>query len=126
MSETFLMNSYPMYGLNHNRSFMTAPKCECGCGQPAWLILKEHEDVAEFCVSVLSEHECPESAVFAVFNDGHYEAFVKHWDEEDENFHVLDVSSDDMHMFADIDGEFRLCCYNLITEHEDGQWMIES
>lgn len=123
ISENIYINNYPMYGLNRYRSFMAAPECECGCGERGYMLLSDHEAVAEFCVTVLSEHECPDSAVFAVFNDGHYEAFVKTSDEKEK---IIDIGSNDLHMFSEIDGQFRLCCYNLIIEEKPGQWMIQS
>lgn len=117
------INNYAMYGLNHNRAFMTAPLCECGCGEPALLMLKTKEDVFNFCGSVLSEYDCEMPAIFMVFNDGTYAAAILD-DENEEQLYI--VTSPDMHLFSELDGELRFCCYNLITEREPGMWMIES
>lgn len=117
-----------MYGLNRYRSFLRAPKCECGCGQPAYLVLKTDKDVGEFCCAMLFKHECPDSAIFAVYNDGRYQAFIKDWNEEKGKFRVTCVQSKDRdpHIFAKLDGEFRFCCYNLIIEEKPEQWIIQS
>lgn len=123
----FKINNYAMYGLNRYRSFLTAPICDCGCGEPTSIILKTDDDVGQFCVEVLNRHECPNSAIFAVFHDGRMRAYVKEWDEKSGEF-AADCyeGGNTTHMFSKLDGEFRFCCYNLIIEREPGQWMIES
>ena len=118
-------NSYIFFGLNRNRHFLQAPECECGCGQPAYLILKDHDAVGEFCSTVLFSYDCPDSAIFAIFNDGHYEAFVKEYDEDREQYVVSNIRCDDKDSFAELDGMYRLCCYNIIIEEQPGQWMIQ-
>ena len=124
----FKINNYPMYGLNRYRSFMKAPTCECGCGQPAMTVLPTDDDVGDFCATMLYEHQCPESAIFAVFHDGRLRAYIKTWDEESGEYVAICVESidKDIHMFSKLDGEYRFCCYNLIIEQEPGLWMIQS
>lgn len=118
----FKINLYPMYGLNRNRSFLQAQVCDCGCKKPMYLQLKTKEDVKNFCFNVLREYDCSLSGIFAVFDSGIYMAVWKQYDEELEDM----TESDDMHMFSEIDGKFRLCCYNLIIEERPGEWMIQS
>ena len=122
----FKINNYPMYGLNHNRSFLKAPLCECGCGQPAHLLLKTDEDVTEFCKSALFMYECPDSAIFVVFNDGRMKAYIKLLLDDEVQVIELESADNDTHMFAELDGEFRFYCYNLIIEVEPGLWDIQS
>lgn len=122
----YKINNYPMYGLNHNRSFMKAPVCDCGCGQPMHTVLETKDEVREFCMSTLNEYDCPESGIFAVFLDGTYMAVWKAYDHEREEMTFLVAEGNDTHFFSEIDGEFRLCCYNLIIEEDPGQWMIQS
>ena len=111
-------NPYPMYGLNKYRSFLKAPICDCGCEKPGYIVLDTEKDVEDFCCSVLSEHECPDSAIFAVFHDGKHMAVFK----DDETF--LKIDDDNSHLFAKLDGDLRFCCYNLIIEEKPGMWMI--
>lgn len=117
------INNYTMYGLNHNRSFLKAPVCDCGCGKPADLVLKTKDDVIDFCMAALKEYDCNNAAIFAVFQDGEYMVVMSSDEKEGEYFVGI---SDDMHSFAETDGVCRFCCYNLITERKPGLWMIES
>lgn len=117
-------NCYPMYGLNKYRSFLEAPKCECGCKSPMHILLKTEEDVDEFCYAMLTEHDCPNSAIFSVFSDETFMSIWRYYDEDEDTDRFYKVKSDDPHMFAEIDGEFRFCCYNLIVEDRPGEWMI--
>ena len=125
MKTDIFINNYPMYGLNHNRRFLKPVMCECGCGQPAYMVLKTDDDVKEFCCAMLQEYDCPRSVIFAVFNDGRNLVTWKEVDEDDKTVEILSCESDDIHMFSDLDGEMRFCCYSLIMEEDDGLWMIQ-
>lgn len=117
-------NCYPMYGLNKYRSFLEAPKCDCGCGNSCHILLKDEEDVEDFCCAMLLEHECPDSAIFAVFKNGKHMAVFKEYDDDEEVMTILKGESYEPHFFAELDGEMRFCCYNLIVEEKPGKWMI--
>lgn len=118
------INNYPMYGLNRYRSFLHAPMHE---NEPLYMELTTDDDVTNFCIDVLSRYECPDSAIFAVFNDGRQKIYVKNSPDNDEAAYISELEGDnDIHFFSEFDGQFRLCCYNLIIEHEPGMWMIES
>ena len=118
------INNFAAYGLNRKRNFLKAPVCDCK--EDAYLYLAELDDVKDWCIEVLSTYGCDEVAVFCVFKDGRYTAFVKQPDVEDEGLIYIHVKPTKAHdMFASLDAEFRLCCYGMITELEDGIWRVE-
>ena len=114
------MNTYPLYGLNRYRRFMKAPVKN---GKPMEIVLEGKEEVQEFCTEVLKKYDCPESGIFAVFKDGLMMALWKITEGDD--MAIVEAEGDDIHLFAEIDGEFRLCCYNLMIEGEDNKWIIQ-
>lgn len=119
------INNFAAYGLNRKRNFLQPPKCDCE--HDAFLCLRDEEDVRDFCTDMLMEHTCPEAAVFCSFKDGRYMAVVKQPDELDEGQSILFAikPAKDREMFSDIDSEFRLCCYGMITEVNPGEWRVE-
>ena len=127
--QSITINKFAAYGLNHKRNFLKAPKCECG--GKADLCFENEDEVKDFCVSTLQEHNCMEAAVFCAFHDGRYMAVVKQpefaedLDDIEKYVYVYIKPSRHKDMFADVDSEFRLCCYSLITEIENGLWRIE-
>lgn len=110
-------NNFITFGLNRHRNFLNAPHNE-------GIDLFTDEDVQDFCCTILANYDCPESAVFVVFQDGRFEAFWKTFDEEGE-LCIARCESKNMHMFSEIDGEIRFCCYGLIIEQPNGMWKIQ-
>ena len=123
--QSVTINNFAAYGLNRRRNFMTSPKC--GCGGKAVVCLDDIEEVKEFCKDMLMEHGCPEAAIFCVFKNGTYAAVVKQPDDLEEGQSVLLAikPTKDRELFSDVDAEFRLCCYGMITEVNPGEWNIE-
>jgi hypothetical protein len=101
----------------------------CDCGHDAFLCLEDEEDIKGFCGDVLMEHTCPDAAIFCSFRDGRYMAVVKQPedpdDDEGERLLFAVKPTKDRNLFSDIDAEFRLCCYGMITEIKPGEWRIE-
>ena len=123
--QSISINNFAAYGLNRKRNFLRAPDC----GGKAVVCLESVDDVREFCTDMLMEHNCPESAIFCSFQNGKYMAVVKQpVDFEDEDGECLLFAikpTKDREMFSEIDSEFRLCCYGMLTETKPGEWRIE-
>lgn len=117
------INNFILYGLNRKRNFLKCPSDDCGEKVP--FVFEEDSDLFHSMAYLLYQHECPESAIFAVGLNNEFYAAVKMYDEEADEEVVQIMHSDDMHMFADLDGELRLCCYALLIEVEPGHWMIQ-
>lgn len=125
-------DQYIFYGLNRYRQFLSIPSCN-ECGERPRIVTKTKEDLESFSVEVLKGHDCFSCALFYVFLDGTYGAFFKivnneEYDEdEDEDtieFALCKVTNSDRHLFAELDAEFRLCCYSLLVEVEDGVYEV--
>lgn len=54
------------FGLNAEKNFLNAPKCECGCGGDMNICLKSDEDIQDFIAGMVSENECEQCGVFVV------------------------------------------------------------
>lgn len=121
MNNRITIDSYIMYGLNKHRAFLAPPTCE-DCGHDGDLVFEDSDDLKEFCGFVLMDHDCENCAIFVVHRDGIYEAFMKM--DEDEGAIGI-IRSDDMHMFAELDGELRFCCYSLLMETDEGIYEIK-
>ena len=116
-----IINNYPMYGLNHNRSFLRPPKCADGNG---YIILKTQDELDEFASEILIKHKCSNPALFIVYNDGRMGAYTTMISDDEIQVRYLQNECD-LHFFAKLDGECRFCCYNLIIEEKPGMWMIQ-
>lgn len=114
-------NCYPMYGLNKYRSFLKAPE---NSKHPMYIRMDDEEEVMDLCCAILEDYECPDSAIFVVFQNGKYVAVFKEYDEDEDVMTFLKAEGDDIHFFSELDGELRFCCYNLIVEEKPGMWMI--
>ena len=117
------INNFILYGLNRKRNFLKCPSNDCGEKVP--FVFEEDSDLFHSMAYLLYQHECPESAIFAVGLNNEFYAAVKMYDEEADEEVVQIIHSDDMHMFADLDGDLRLCCYALLIEVEPGHWMVQ-
>lgn len=54
------------FGLNAERNFLEAPKCDCGCGGDMCICLKLDEEIQDFIADMVSENECEQCGVFVV------------------------------------------------------------
>lgn len=117
----FRIEKFSAYGLNAFRNFMSAPDCDCGCGG---IMLDDNDEVFGFMNAMLQEHDCECSAIFAIDYDGAMYAGVLEPECEEDSIHIMGIPNTNMDFFADIDAEFRLCCYGLMIEIEPGVWKI--
>ena len=129
----YKVDEFAMRSLNKYKNFLTAPDCECGCGDKSMTIL-EDDDVYDFCGCVLSDIECDNCAIFLVHKDGKQEIVHKHiiWDEDTDDEEVsIDVLStknkkDDLEIdfFAKVDAMLQFHHYALLLERDNNVWDI--
>lgn len=58
-------STFKTYGLKASNNFLEAPKCECGCGSYANLVLETNEDLYNFIGAMLEENDCDYCGIFA-------------------------------------------------------------
>lgn len=114
----FRAKCFEAYQLNKHRNFLESPRCDCGCGGKALLVAED--DIHQIAAGFLEDHDCPNSAVFLLYDDDYMEAVVK----TEDVIEVVTAEKYDRQLFSIIDAEFRLCCYSLMMETEDGLWEI--
>lgn len=110
-----------MCGLDTDYNILAAPTCECGCGEKACLVLKNDEDVEDFCVEMLSEDDCEYSGIFYVFEDGLTRGVIRAGDD------FYGFTFDNLYDYENFGGfvkESGLHCYGVIVEVDDGLWKI--
>ena len=126
MNNKIYVDQYIMYGLNRRRNFIGLPECDT-CGERMGILLETAEDIEDFAVEALRDHDCNTCALFFVFNDDSYGAYFKcvyDEDEKDVEYALCRMFGKDRHMFAELDGEFRFCCYSLLVETNDGLFEV--
>lgn len=131
MNNKILFDSYIMYGLNRRRSFLHLPK-----GNK--VRLSSAEEIEEFSKEVLKEKDC-NCALFYVYLDGTSSAFFKSFTSQElvpsefneyekelvESYAICrSERKRNMHLFAELDGNFRFCCYSLLIEKKDGVFEV--
>lgn len=130
MNNQIFIDHYIMYGLNRNRSFIQyMPMYE----EQDYLYMPSKEDIESFSAKILKAHDCENCALFYVFKDGTYGAYMKTvcdmtlLDEEKvlQKFAICTLDpSDDHHFFAQLDGMYRFCCYSLLIETDNGVFEV--
>lgn len=126
MNNKIYVDQYIMYGLNHRRSFLRLEECK-ECGEPPRIMLIDPQDIEDFSVETLTGYSCESCALFYVHKDETYSAYVKSVydaDEEEVTFALGKIEGKERHMFADLDGELRFCCYSLLVEVDDGMYEV--
>ncbi len=110
--------SFEAYGLNKYRNFL--------CGKT--ITLDENKELFDFMCAVISDHSCPESAVFAIdYYDGMWAGIAKvnlNGDVSDDEIELFGRKDFDVEWFAQLDADYRFCCYALIIETAPGVWKI--
>ena len=139
MNNKIYYDPYIFYGLNHKRSFLRVVSPFDGK-----VLLKSADDVMKFSIETLKNYQCDFCALFYVFNDDSYGAFFKYvynaygenegnddYEEDEYEDKERDVKyaicrgySMDRHLFAELDGRMRFCCYSLLIEKEDGVFEV--
>ncbi len=129
-----MVSEFGMYGLNRYRNFMSPPGCEgcenyetCehvsdSCAGDHLYIAKTKDELLDMCAEFLKMHDCSESAIFVVYNNG--SQMVVYNLEEEDQVGVTEPIEPDIHYFAEFDASMRLCCYSLLIEKEDGMWKV--
>ena len=128
----FKVNEFAVRGLNKYKNFLTAPECDCGCGEKGRPMFETIDDLHNFCGSILYENGCGNSAIFLVFKNGKQEVLHCHeiWDEKDNESLIVSVISPkkgfqlDNDFFAAFDADMILHCYGLLIEKDDNCWEI--
>lgn len=136
MKYKFRNESFSGYGLNKYRNFLSAPECECGCGEKGNILLDSNEDLFGFMGTMLMEYDCNCCAIFAHAYDGSMYAAIKFVvddfddeiedieDDEDMPIHMLASEEEDVEFFQQLDAEIGFCCYGLLIEVKNGEWKI--
>lgn len=128
MSNKIIFNQYIQYGLNHKRSFLRLPKGN----NDRKIYLPTEEDITEFSSEALRGHDCECCALFYVFKDGTYGAYFKTIKDAEVvsddslkfTYSINSARKKDTHLFAELDGDFRFCCYSLLLEIDDGLFEV--
>lgn len=130
MNNRIYIDQYIMHGLNRHRSF----KCTPG----PRVRLDTEEKLQKYAVRNLKKTDC-QSAVFVQYIDETYSAYIKIYHADDDRGPMFEDEDGDLvftfaicslprvadsHVFAQIDGDFRLCCYSLLLEVEDGIYEV--
>jgi len=121
MATKIVTNNFILYGLNRYRNFIHLPTDEDE--EKYYIHLNNEEDIKDFCVGMLHENPCPDSAMFCVFNNGLMLAVLKE-DDDGEHGKYACIAARDMHFFSILDVDRRLCCYGLMCEISPGCWKI--
>lgn len=133
---------YRPYGLN--------PKRACFDNNKIY-ILSSPEELDEFATESLMSIDCNASALFVYTINGDMAAYVKtmhyitdddielneedleaieEFDDDIDDLVAIDIQKivstekDDMDFFANIDDEYRLCCYGLMVQQIDKDWRM--
>ena len=87
--------------------------------------LFDQDELFYFMGNALIEHMCPDGAIFAIsYDDKMYVAYMNLSDEDEEPLKVEYIDEIDLEFFAEMDAEYRFCCYGLIIETSPGNWKI--
>lgn len=129
---------YSLFGLNKQRNFLKGG---------AEIKVNDDDELFEIMGALLENHACLKSAIFAISRIGVMYAAVMYARDEDFD-DITDLSSiyedddDDededsvevvvdilateftIDWFAELDADFRLCCYSIIEEVENGIWKV--
>lgn len=132
----FRNESFAGYGLNKYKNFLSAPMCECGCGEPCNLVLRDTKELFGFMNTMLFENDCDCCAIFAHSYDGKMYAAIKYIADESEDDMTLDhvnekesvkffgIDVEDLEFFQEWDATLGLHCYGLLIETKKGNWKI--
>ena len=116
--------TFEYYGLDINKNFLQAPKCECGCGGYAGIVLETDQDVSDFVYTMLDEYECNHCGIFVLKKnndilmglklDGEIKCYAGEKSGQDKNDKI----------FADIQKELDLHAYGLLEQISDDTYKI--
>jgi hypothetical protein len=111
-------------GLDVEKNFLQAPKCNCGCGGYMGIVLETDQDVCNFIHNMLDECECNHCGIFALKKnndvlmglklDGEIKCYVGENDSQGTNDKI----------FADIQKDLELHTYGLLEQINDDTYSI--
>lgn len=117
-------------GLDSECNILQAPKCECGCGEYANLVLKTHQDVVDLCYGLLEDQECCHCAIFVMNKDNTVTLGYKTEDEDDDIIsRVVTLGSPEktdtyIDVVKELQNQFRFHCYGLMEQCDDDLYRI--
>lgn len=122
-------STFASYGLDIECNMLQAPKCECGCGQYANLVLEDDTDINGFMVTMLEEFDCEHCGIFAVKTDGDVWMGLKIGGETHcyvaEAIDGYEVTKAEIQeSIATMQKELQLHCYGLIEQVGDNLYSI--
>ena len=107
--------TFKLCGLNSGNNFLQAPKCECGCGEYANLVLETDDDVCGFMHTMLEEHDCEHCGIFAFKQNGVDMLMGLKLDGEIKCYKVQ-VQGGVEGSLIDIQNELQLHCYGILEQ----------
>lgn len=109
-------------GLEIDKNFLEAPKCECGCGAKASLVLKTNEELVDFCGTMCGKNECNQCAVFAINQDSSVIGAIK----QDGEICIIasSIPLNDYKEIGRLAKDLNLHCYGLIKWVDDGLYNV--
>lgn len=111
------------FGLDPELNMLSAPTCDCGCGEKAKVCLENREDILGFCCGMLSEMDCEWCAIFVIDQDNKMIGVIK-YGEEFESIGTKEPIDDDYDMIGDLFYGMELHMYGLIVSTGDGLYKI--
>lgn len=110
------------FGLDPESNMLSAPTCDCGCGDKTNICLEDGNDVLDFCCGVLNEMDCGWCAIFAIDQDNKMIGVIKDGDEFE--FIGSKEPVDDYGMIGELFYGMELHMYGLIVNVGDGLYKI--
>lgn len=110
------------FGLDEEDNMITAPTCPCGCGEKAFFILEDDQEVIDMCCSLVQEEECTYCGVFAITDENIMFLAIKN----DDQVSVL-KSRKPLDNYADVGNIFRklkLHMFGLIVCVGDSEYRV--
>ena len=115
--------TFEFCGLNKENNFLQAPKCECGCGGYAGLILETDNDVCSFMHTMLEEHDCEHCGIFAFKKNSADMLMGLKLDGEIKCYEVQ-VQGGSEGPLVDIQNELKLHCYGILEQVDNDLYSI--
>lgn len=110
-----MFSLFEPFGLNKHRNFLPL----------FYLSFKgDFEALCEAAIEIFESYECKESAIFAIDRKGDMYVLVASDEVEDAVDVLTPLNEKTMDFFAQVDAEYRFCCYGLMVERATGLWEV--
>lgn len=110
------------FGLDPELNMLSAPTCDCGCGEKMNIYLEDMDDVLDFCCGMLNGTDCGWCAVFAIDQGNKMIGVIKDGDEFE--FIGSKEPVDDYGMIGELFYGMELHMYGVIVNVGDGLYKI--